>query len=235
MSEPQDRDTRHSGNGSAVLFSGGLDSAVLLAAECRDHRVVWPVHVRSGLAWEAAEARAIEALLRALPFAGRVQPLRTITVDMRDVYPAGHWALTGHAPAYETPDEAVYLEGRNIILIAKTAVLCARLGAGRLVLGPLAGNPFPDATPLFFDTMARALSLGLDRPIELAAPLAALHKEDVIELGVALGVPLERTLSCMSPVHGGHCGRCSKCRERQEAFRAAGVVDRTVYATPPPG
>jgi 7-cyano-7-deazaguanine synthase len=215
---------------SAVLFSGGLDSAVLLAAERRDVADVWPIHVRSGLAWEEAEARVISALLAAPPFAGRVRPVTTLTVDMRDVYPAGHWALTGQAPAYDTPDEDVYLEGRNIILIAKAAVLCARFRVGRLALGPLAGNPFPDATPAFFGSISRALSLGLDRPLDVVAPFAELHKSDVIRLGVALGVPLERTLSCMSPVDHLHCGACSKCRERQQAFSAAGVGDRTPYA-----
>jgi len=43
-------------------------------------------------------------------------------------------------------------------------------------------------------------------------------------------VPLEHTLSCMSPAGSRHCGVCSKCRERQDAFKAAGVVDRTAYA-----
>jgi 7-cyano-7-deazaguanine synthase len=28
-----------------------------------------------------------------------------------------------------------------------------------------------------------------------------------------------------------HCGACNKCRERREAFAAAGVEDRTTYAT----
>jgi 7-cyano-7-deazaguanine synthase len=214
---------------SAVLFSGGLDSAVLLAAEGREVADVWPIHVRSGLAWEEAEARTIGALLAAPPFAGRVRPVTALTVDMRDVYPATHWALTGHAPAYDTPDEDVYLEGRNVILIAKAAVLCARLRVGRLVLGPLAGNPFPDATPAFFESISRALSLGLDLPLDVVAPFAQLHKSDVVRLGIELGVPLERTLSCMSPVEGRHCGACSKCRERQQAFSAAGVADRTVY------
>jgi len=215
--------------GSAVLFSGGLDSAVLLAAERRDHALVWPVHVRSGLAWEDAEARVIDGLLAAAPFAGQVQPLTTIAVDMRDVYPRTHWAVAGQAPAYATPDEDVYIEGRNIILISKAAVLCARLGADRLVLGPLAGNPFPDATGAFFETMGRALSLGLNRRLDVAAPFSRLHKEDVIALGLALGVPLERTLSCMNPIDDRHCGQCSKCRERQDAFRAAGGADPTVY------
>jgi 7-cyano-7-deazaguanine synthase len=46
-----------------------------------------------------------------------------------------------------------------------------------------------------------------------------MHKEDVIRLGLELGVPLELTLSCMNPADGDHpCGRCSKCRERDVAF-----------------
>jgi 7-cyano-7-deazaguanine synthase len=215
---------------SAVLFSGGLDSAVLLALELTGAERVQPIHVRAGLAWEAAEARAIDRLLAAPPFAGRTAPLSTLNVDMRDVYPPTHWAVTGHPPAYDTPDEDVYLEGRNIVLIAKAAVLCARLRVERLALGPLQGNPFPDATPTFFETMARAMSLGLDRPFAIAAPLTKYHKEDVVKLGVELGVPLELTVSCMNPAGDLHCNRCSKCRERREGFAAAGIRDQTPYS-----
>jgi 7-cyano-7-deazaguanine synthase len=214
----------------AVLFSGGLDSAVLAAAEVDAGREIWPIHVREGLAWEDAEAAAIAALLAAPPLAGRAHPVTSLTLDMRDVYPATHWAVAGRAPAYDDPDETVYLEGRNITLIAKAAVLCARLHVPRLVLGPLAGNPFPDATPEFFDTMARALSLGLAHDLTIAAPFRALHKADVVRLGTSLGVPLALSLSCMQPVRGGHCGRCNKCRERREAFDAAGLPDPTTYA-----
>lgn len=214
---------------SAVLLSGGLDSAVLLARELDTAGSVWPIHVRAGLAWEAAEARAIERLLALPPFAGRTHPVTPLTVDMRDVYPATHWAISGRAPAYDQPDEDVYLEGRNIILIAKAAVLCARLDAARLAIGPLAGNPFPDATPEFFAAMARAMSLGLAHSVAIDAPFSRMHKAEVIRLGVSLGVPLEHTLSCMAPVDDRHCGACNKCRERREAFAEAGVPDRTEY------
>jgi 7-cyano-7-deazaguanine synthase len=206
---------------TGVLFSGGLDSAVLLAREL-EGGPVQPIHVRAGLAWEEAEARAIVRVLAEPPFAGRVAPAVTLAVDMRDVYPPTHWALTGHPPAYNTPDEDVYLEGRNIVLISKAALLCARLGIERLALGSLSGNPFPDATPAFFDAMARAMSLGLGRPFTIAAPLTSLHKADVIRLGRALRVPLELTLSCMNPSGDRPCGRCSKCRERDDAFREVG-------------
>ena len=192
-----------------------------------------PIHVRSGLAWEEAEARAIDRLLGMPPFFGRTEALVTLAVDMHDVYPEHHWALSGRAPAYDTPDEDVYLDGRNVVLLGKASVHVARAGLSRVRIGPLAGNPFPDATPEFFAAMSRALSLGLGSPIVIEAPLASLHKADVIRLGASLGVPFELTLSCMQPKDGLHCGRCSKCRERRDGFREADIADPTRYRERP--
>jgi len=141
--------------------------------------------------------------------------------------------LRGEPPGFDTPDEDVYLIGRNVTLLSKAAIYAAWHGIDRIALGLLAGNPFPDATPAFFDAMARALSLGLAHPLRIDAPFAGLHKSDAIRLGVELGVPLELTLSCMNPRDGQHCGRCSKCRERRDAFHEAGVADPTTYVMTP--
>jgi 7-cyano-7-deazaguanine synthase len=216
---------------TAVLLSAGLDSAVLAAAELRNGPVR-PVYVSSGLAWEAQELVALERLLATPAFAG-IAPLARLTFTVEDLYPPTHWALRGEPPAFDTPDEDVYLTGRNIILLSKAAIFCAQQRIGRIAIGPLAGNPFPDATPEFFANMAQALSLGLAHPIEIAAPFASLEKSAVIRIGADLDVPLALTLSCMNPQEGRHCGRCSKCRERRDAFREAGIADPTTYATVP--
>jgi 7-cyano-7-deazaguanine synthase len=216
----------------AVLFSGGLDSAVLLAQAARS-TAVQPIYVTTGLAWEPQERLMVQKLLASPVFGTNVRPAVTLDVDMRDVYPSSHWAIRGEAPAFDTPDEDVYLEGRNVVLLSKASVYLARAGISRVLIGPLAGNPFPDATATFFDAMANALSIGLATPIVIEAPFANLHKSDVIKLGKTLGVPLELTLSCMQPSNGQHCGRCSKCRERRDAFREAGMDDPTSYAAQP--
>jgi 7-cyano-7-deazaguanine synthase len=218
---------------SLVLCSAGLDSAVLVALEAREW-LVQPVYVSVGLAWEAAERALLDRLAEALNGAaarrGRIAPPVKLEVGMLDVYPSAHWAVRGTPPAYDSPDEEVYLEGRNVVLLAKAAVFAARERISRIALGPLAANPFPDATPEFFQTMARALSLGLGRSLDIVTPLAHLHKADVIKLGVELDVPFQLTMSCMNPVDGRHCGRCSKCRERHYGFRDAGIEDGTEYA-----
>jgi 7-cyano-7-deazaguanine synthase len=223
---------------TAVLLSGGLDSAVLLAEEAA-RGPVQPIYVSVGLAWEASERSAVNALLASEPLRASVRPLVTLSIDMRDVYTATHWAVEGRPPGYHTPDEDVYLPGRNVVLLGKAGVYCAAARLGRIVIGTLAHNPFPDATPAFRSAMAAALSLGLAHSLTIDAPLADMTKADVIRKGVALGVPLASTLSCMAPVDqrgdaGGrrisHCGICSKCRERHDAFREANVADPTDYA-----
>ncbi len=216
----------------AVLFSAGLDSAVLLAhaAQQSPDAVVQPIYVRTGLAWEPEERAMAERYLTALSATAAIQPLASLSVDMRDVYPSSHWAIRGEPPAYDTPDEDVYLDGRNIVLLSKASVFVARNRIPRILIGPLAGNPFPDATAVFFETMGRALSIGLDATISIEAPFVSMKKADVIRLGRSLGVPFELTLSCMQPKDGRHCGRCSKCRERIEAFREAGERDPAKYA-----
>ena len=220
-----------------VLISGGLDSAVLLAHEAKRARV-HPLYVSVGLAWEPAERAVLARLLESPVLDGRVAPLASVEFSMRDVYSPSHWAIRGTPPAYDTPDEDVYLAGRNLVFLTKAGTVAASRKVGRIALGPLAGNPFPDATPEFFQAMAKALSLGLNHPVEIATPFIEMDKEDVIRIGATLGVPLELTLSCMNPVAGDplplHCGLCSKCRERRDAFAASGLSDHARYKNPSP-
>ena len=75
---------------------------------------------------------------------------------------------------------------------------------------------------------SRLLTNALSQPIEVIAPYRGLHKQDLIKRHADL--PLELTLTCMSPRDGAHCGACNKCFERQQAFLRAGIEDRTRYA-----
>jgi len=216
---------------TAVLLSGGLDSAVLLAEEAaRDE--VQPIYISVGLTWEHAERDMTRRLLESPVFNGRVRPLVSLSVDMTDVYPAAHWSRSGQVPDYRAPDKDMYLPGRNIILLGKASVFCAAAGIGRIAIGTLDHNPFPDATPAFRDALTTALSLGLDHRLEIAAPYARVEKSEVIRRGTAAGVPLALTLSCVNPTPDSpprHCGACNKCRERHDAFREAGIADPTDY------
>jgi 7-cyano-7-deazaguanine synthase len=214
----------------AVLASGGLDSCVLLADLAR-RAEVFPVYVAAGLAWEEEERRALAAYLEAV----RSPSLRPLTVLSLAAQPLldGHWSLTGRdVPGADTPDSAVFIPGRNVLLFALTAVWCATHEVPEMAIGSLGHNPFPDATPAFFEDFGRALSAGLGCGVRLVAPYRGRHKHELV--AEFRHLPLELSLTCIAPSGGRHCGRCNKCHERQVAFTEAGVADVTVYAAPPP-
>jgi 7-cyano-7-deazaguanine synthase len=222
--------TAHHSTPLAVLVSGGLDSAVLLAEVIRAYPAVYPVYVRVGSFWEPAEEAHLRRFLAAV--AGpALRPLVVLEQPVADLY-GPHWSLTGdNVPGPDTPDDAVFLPGRNVLLLAKPLLWCLLNGVPELATAPLGSNPFPDATPEFYDAFAAAVGRAVGGSVRVLRPYAdlGLHKTDVLRRGA--GLPLGETFSCIRPAGGRHCGRCNKCAERQAGFAAAGMTDPTGYAT----
>ena len=211
----------------AVLASGGLDSCVLVADLARTAEVI-PVHVSMGLIWEPDEVAALQRFLKAVA-QPNIRPLVKLAMPVETLY-GPHWSITGHAvPSAGTPDLDVYLPGRNILLFTVVGIWCSLNRVSTMAIGSLSCNPFPDGTPEFFRTFPEAVGQGLNHPLRVLAPYRGLEKAELIRRFADL--PLGLTLTCMTPVSGGHCGRCNKCGERQQAFREAGIVDPVVYAT----
>lgn len=210
----------------AVLASGGLDSSVLVA-EMAKAAEVYPIYVRCGLVWEEMELKGLRSFLDALDNPN-VRPITELLAPTTVIY-GDHWSVSGaKVPSADEPDEAVFIPGRNIILIGLAAVWCSTHGVSRITIGSLGGNPFPDATPEFFESFARVLSIGLGKVVQVDAPWKGMHKDEIVSLFKDL--PLELTMTCMAPQGDLHCGKCNKCWERQLAFKKAGITDRTGYA-----
>ncbi len=130
-------------------------------------------------------------------------------------------------PAHSA-DSAVYLPGRNAVLMVKAALWCHLHGVAELALAVLRSNPFADASAEFFEQFEAAMNVAVGARLRIVRPFAALDKLQVVKLG--RGLPLGLTFSCIAPVGGLHCGRCNKCAERQSAFRLIGSPDPTCYA-----
>ena len=211
----------------AVLMSGGLDSAVLAVDLLRDHARVFPLYIRGGLKWEEMELAAVQEFLAAVPAPGLEVPT-VLEEPLRDIY-GPHWSTgADDVPDAGTPDEAVYLPGRNVLLTVKASVWCRLRHVGALALGCLGSNPFPDSTTGFFHDLESVLSRAMGGTPRLIRPFDQYQKRDVVLRGKDL--PLHLTFSCIDPVSGMHCGLCNKCGERQKGFRDAGVRDRTRYS-----
>jgi 7-cyano-7-deazaguanine synthase len=211
----------------AVLVSGGLDSAILVGDALGRGSIVHPLYVRHGLSWEPVELSHLRRFLETI-HVPTLRPLTVLQMPVDDLY-GDHWSLSGRGvPGAETPDEAVFLPGRNVLLLTKSMLWCHLHGVSAVALAPLASNPFPDATPAFFTAFQNVVNQAVKGSVRVLRPYLGLHKSEVMQLGRDL--PLKWTFSCIRPVGDRHCGACNKCAERRRAFADVGMIDPTEYA-----
>lgn len=210
-----------------VLTSGGLDSCILVGHLLRQGRSVQPFYIRTGVVWQQRELNALENYLAAVSSPALLD-LVVLDLPLVDLY-GQHWSTTGRGtPNATSPDEAVFLPGRNALLLVKATVWCQLHGIDQLALAPLGTSPFADAGDSFVASFQSAMNSGAANSVAVLRPFAQMNKRQVMQLGS--GLPLELTFSCIRPSNGLHCGACNKCAERRAAFATAEMQDRTRYA-----
>lgn len=210
----------------AVLFSGGVDSTALVAMLLDRGYRVQPIYVEMGCVWETAERQAVARLLAELADAN-LDSLIELSQPVADLY-GNHWSTTGlETPDHTTSDDAVFLWGRNPLLLLKPMLWCQQHGIEQLALGTLSANPFADASEGFLARFSEAMQIGQDVPIRIVQPLAEMSKAQLMARAASL--PLAETFSCLAPAQGLHCGRCNKCEERARALGCLPGGDPTRY------
>jgi 7-cyano-7-deazaguanine synthase len=88
---------------------------------------------------------------------------------------------------------------------------------------------YPDCRWEYIQSQNTTSNLANDEQIEIIAPFVEKTKEEIVRLGVELGVSFENTWSCYK---GGNqsCGICGTCRERIEAFKLSKIKDPLKYS-----
>lgn len=215
---------------TVAIFSGGLDSAVMLTALA--DRVSGNVVALSFDYGQrhSKELAYAEAFARSLGVRHEVADLRGIRhligsssqTSPNIAVPEGHYA--------EESMKLTVVPNRNMIMLSVAIGFAVSLRYNAVSYGAHAGDHaiYPDCRPEFVAAMNQVAALCDWHRVELRAPFLGYSKADIVTLGASLGVPFADTWSCYK---GGavHCGRCGTCVERHEAFAIAGVVDPTVY------
>jgi 7-cyano-7-deazaguanine synthase len=219
---------------AVVLLSGGLDSATCLAWARGEGFAAHALTIDYGQRHGVEVARAAELAHRLGAASHRV-----VGIDLS--FLAGS-ALTDRTLAVPKgrPDEAIasgipvtYVPARNTVFLALAIAWAESLGAIDVVIGVNAVDysGYPDCRPEFlgaFEAVARAGTKAGDAGAawRIHAPLARASKGEIVARAIALGVPMELTVSCYDPgPDGAACGACDACRLRERGFRAAGVDD----------
>ena len=218
---------------AVVLFSGGLDSTVLVQQLIHDQASVRLLSINYGqrhkkeLSHSSRIATSMNLPHRILDLPDLAELLSGSSLTDSSVeLPEGHYA--------EESMKSTVVPNRNMILLSLATGYAVTVGAGAVWYGAHGGDHaiYPDCRPGFAEAMDKAVSLGNEGfapdHFGLITPFIEVSKTEIARIGDELGVPWVETWSCYK---GGevHCGTCGTCVERREAFREAGVHDPTEY------
>jgi 7-cyano-7-deazaguanine synthase len=222
---------------AVVLVSGGLDSAVTLAAASAKGFTAY------ALSFDYGQRHRIE--LKAAARVAESLGAREHRVAQIDLRIFGGSALTDDiaVPKDRSPGETghgipiTYVPARNTIFLSYALAWAEVLGSADIFIGVNAVDysGYPDCRPEFLrafeDLAAVATKAGVEGTtrLKLHAPLLRLSKSEIIRKGAELGVDFALTHSCYDPPSSGApCGRCDSCRLRARGFAEAGAMDPLV-------
>ncbi len=210
---------------SLIVYSGGLDSTVLLhylAKQKRADAALWVDYgQRHKREFECAKINC-EKLGVPLDIA-----------NLADLAPLfGENALTNknvdvpNGDYDESNMKTTVVPNRNMIMIAVAAARAIAIGANSVAYAAHSGDHsiYPDCRPEFADALDNVLKLCHYEPIALVRPFVNITKTDIVKLGAELGVDFAQTWSCYNG-ESEPCGTCGTCKERQQAFKEAALID----------
>ena len=201
-----------------ILYSGGIESSVLVGETVEAGIEPTPVYVSIGARWENAEIRAARIYLEALKtgFSKKMVIIKSRTNPNNP-----DWVQGGKGfPKSDSVVSSLELPNRNETLIREAVNYKDGQESLNILIGTTADNSFHDGTEDFFQDFQSLLSVERKRKVKIKAPLRDFNKKEVIELGKRF--PLELTLSCVAPIGEKACNKCLKCASRDEAFGLAG-------------
>jgi 7-cyano-7-deazaguanine synthase len=125
-----------------------------------------------------------------------------------------------------------YVPSGNAHFLAVAVSWAEVIGAGAVFIGAVAENnsDYPDRRPEYYQVFQQLVREGT-RPetcIEIVSPVIGMRKWEIIQRGVHLGAPLDRTWSCYQ-FEDEACGLCDSCRLRLKAFAEACANDPIAY------
>lgn len=221
---------------AVVLFSGGLDSTTCIAIAKERDFLVYALSFDYGQK-HTAELKTAAVIAEAM----QVAQHKIVKIGLDQL---GGSAVTDPAIVVEdytgnTAIPTTYVPARNTIFLSIALGWAEVLGAYDIFIGAnhLDYSGYPDCRPAYlaaFEKLAQlATKAGVeneDNTFNIQAPLLQLHKSQIIQEGLRLGVDYSVTVSCYrADANGLACGLCDSCVYRKKGFQEAGVVDPTRY------
>jgi len=194
---------------NVVLFSGGIDSVVVVAKQLQFQRD----YEETILFFVSYGQFAVRKELEAVKF-------------FSNYFHLDYTATTVLLPI---PPNGDYVPFRNGMLLSLAAAYCdclllnnpVKKGEERefyILIGSTWDDVYPDSQPNFFSNFQPALHATYSKPV-IRLPLIGHTKREIVKLGLELDIPLGHTWSCTNPINGViPCRACKSCKERSNAL-----------------
>lgn len=214
-----------------VVYSGGLDSTVLLIKLRAEGRAVRALSINYGQR-HRRELDHAHDICRALDIEHRVADLSDLKpllagssqTDETVAVPHGHYAAENM--------KLTVVPFRNGLMLAVATAWAISTKADTVAYAAHFGDHaiYPDCREEFCRPFGEAMEQADWHAVQLERPFLNMTKAQIVSLGAAMKVEKEMAMS-YSCYEGGvqHCALCGTCQERRSAFFDAHVLDLTDY------
>lgn len=224
---------------SVVIYSGGMDSTVILHHCLNKYDEVYC------LTYDYNQ-RHKEEIEKALNYTtdlgvGEGQKIQQHTVVDLGFYAnlASASALTNSAINVPKMKDVIgeaqttaYVPNRNMVMLSIAVGYAESIGSHDVYYGAALADDtggYWDCTLEFLNLFNTTLALNRKNKIRVSAPLMPKSKAEIIKWGLEMGVDFSKTLTCYN---GGEraCGECPSCAARIKGFIDNKLIDPVPYA-----
>ncbi|WP_295623362.1 7-cyano-7-deazaguanine synthase QueC [uncultured Nitrosomonas sp.] len=219
---------------AVVLLSGGLDSATTLAIARDQGFECHALSIDYGQR-HYAELNAAQKVAQSLGSHAH----KIIKINLTAF---GGSALTDQSIEVPTSGKNInipvtYVPARNTIMLSLALAWAETLDCQDIFIGvnTVDYSGYPDCRMEYIQAFEKMANLATRAGIEgkqltIHTPLMPLSKQEIIQLGLALGVDYSFTVSCYQADEAGRaCGVCDSCRIRKAGFKIANIIDPIIY------
>lgn len=217
------------------VLSGGLDCTVSTSVFDKDYEI-HAITFNYGQKAFAQELKASKAICERMKWTHEVIDLpwlakisnSSLNTD-EDIPEVSSEDLDDFEKSTETAS-SVWVPARNTVFTSIALSYAESIGAEIIIVGwnNEEGATFPDNSREYLESFNELIGVGSPEKIIIEAPAIDLTKEEIVELGLEVGAPMELSYSCYRGMDK-QCGVCESCMRRKRAFEKMGIKDLSEY------
>jgi 7-cyano-7-deazaguanine synthase len=225
---------KHQSSKAVVPISGGMDSSVLLHLAASRYDEIIAISYNYGQKHKDKElncaALQVESVKVPVEYKWIDLPFFKSICEVSSLLNT-KIAVAKAKDVMGDPQTVNYVPYRNLMLLSISLAIAENAGASTVFHGAAQADSvagFWDGSEEFLEQINNVSALNRRNKISVQAPLIDKSKEEIIKLGIKLGVDFSKTWTCYEGEEQA-CGECTACSLRIKGFIDARYIDPISY------